>query len=384
MSTGKRHVNRRELLHRGALGGLGLASLGPLSSLLDVSRAFASDAEGSSGGMGPLIAAAKKEGHLNTIALPRDWADYGEIMDTFQARYHIAITNANPLGSSAQEVQAIISLKGQSRAPDVVDVSPTFAQKGKQEGLYVPYKVATWDTIPANLKDPQGYWTGDYWGVQSFLSVNNVVKEPPKDWDDLLSRKLRGMVAIDGDPRLAGDAFAAVMAASLANGGSLDNIEPGLAFFARLKKLGNWNPTDAYTANIAKGTTPIAIKWDYLNLATRDEMKGNPAATVTIPRHGVYGGYYGQAISKYAPHPNAAKLWLEYLYSDAGQLMFLKGYTHPARYQDLAGKHKIPESLARRLPPAGAYKNVRFATLSQINAAAKVLQEQWGPKMSGS
>src|ERR671934_156214 len=108
---------------------------------------------------------------------------------------------------------------------------------------------------------------------------------------------------------------------ALANGGSLDNIEPGINFFARLKKLGNWNPTDAYTANIAKGTTPIAIKWDYLNLATRDEMKGNPAATVTIPRHGVYGGYYGQAISKYAPHPNAAKLWLEYLYSDAGQLM---------------------------------------------------------------
>jgi putative spermidine/putrescine transport system substrate-binding protein len=384
MSTGKRRVNRRELLHKGALGGLGLASLGPLSGLLDVSRAFASDAEGSSGGMGRLIAAAKKEGHLNTIALPRDWADYGEIMDTFQAKYHIAIANANPLGSSAQEVQAIISLKGQSRAPDVVDVSPTFAQKGKQEGLYVPYKVATWDTIPGNLKDPQGYWTGDYWGVQSFLSNNKVVKESPKDWDDLLSRKLRGMVAIDGDPRQAGDAFAAVMAASLANGGSLDNIEPGINFFARLKKVGNWNPTGALTANIAKGTTPIAIKWDYLNLAVRDELKGNPAVTVTIPRHGVYGGYYGQAISKYAPHPNAAKLWLEYLYSDVGQLMFLKGYTHPARYLDLAARHKIPAALARRLPQASAYKHVQFATLSQIKKATAVLMEQWGPKVSGS
>jgi putative spermidine/putrescine transport system substrate-binding protein len=384
MSTGKRPMNRRELLHKGALGGLGLASLGPLASLLDISHAFAGDAEGSIGGMDKLIAAAKKEGHLNTIALPRDWADYGEIMDTFQAKYHIPIANANPLGSSAQEVQTIKSFKGQSRAPDVVDVSPPFANLGKQQGLYVPYKVATWDTIPGNLKDALGYWIGDYWGVQSFLSNNNVVKEPPKDWDDLLSRKLRGMVAIDGDPRLAGDAFAAVMAASLANGGSLDNIEPGITFFARLKKLGNWNPTDAYTAAIAKGTTPIAIKWDYLNLATRDEMKGNPAATVTIPKHGVYGGYYCQAISKYAPHPNAARLWLEYLYSDVGQLMFLKGYTHPARYLDLAATHKIPASLARRLPPAIAYKQVKFATLKQLAAASKILQEQWGPKMSRS
>jgi putative spermidine/putrescine transport system substrate-binding protein len=384
MSTGKRPMNRRELLHKGALGGLGLASLGPLASLLDISHAFAGDAEGSIGGMDKLIAAAKKEGHLNTIALPRDWADYGEIMDTFQAKYHITIANANPLGSSAQEVQTIKSFKGQSRAPDVVDVSPPFANLGKQQGLYVPYKVATWDTIPGNLKDAHGYWIGDYWGVQSFLSNNNVVKEPPKDWDDLLSHKLKGMVAIDGDPRLAGDAFAAVMAASLANGGSLDNIEPGITFFAKLKKIGNWNPTDAYTANIAKGTTPIAIKWDYLNLATRDEMKGNPAATVTIPKHGVYGGYYCQAISKYAPNPNAAKLWLEYLYSDAGQLMFLKGYTHPARYLDLAAKHKIPASLARRLPPVIAYKQVKFATLKQLAAASKILQEQWGPKMSGS
>jgi putative spermidine/putrescine transport system substrate-binding protein len=384
MSTGKRHLNRRKLLRNGALGGLGLASLGPLASLLDISHTLASDAAAAGGGMGALIAAAKKEGHLNVITLPRDWADYGEIMDTFQAKYGIAITDANPLGTSAQEVQAIKSLKGQSRAPDVVDVSPTFANLGKQEGLYVPYKVATWETIPANLKDPQGYWTGDYWGVQSFLANNNVVKEAPKDWADLLSHKLRGMVAIDGDPRQAGDAFAAVMAASLANGGSLDNIEPGINFFARLKKIGNWNPTDAYPANIAKGTTPIAIKWDYLNLAVRDELAKSGGATVTIPAHGVYGGYYCQAISKYAPNPHAAKLWLEYLYSDAGQLMFLKGYTHPARYQDLAARHKIPASLARRLPPASAYKSVQFATLKQITAASQVLQEQWGPKMSGS
>jgi putative spermidine/putrescine transport system substrate-binding protein len=299
-------------------------------------------------------------------------------------KYGIPITSAAPDDSSAQENTAITSLKGQSRAPDCVDVSPTFAAQGKQKGLYVPYKVATWESIPSNMKDAQGYWTGDYWGVQSFLTNMNVVKEAPKDWSDLTSKKLKGAVAIDGDPRLAGDAFAAVMAASLANGGSLDNIEPGIAFFAKLKKLGNWNPTDAYPANIAKGTTPIAIKWDYLNLATRDELNGNPAVTVTIPKSGVYGGYYCQAVSKYAPHPNAAKLWLEYLYSDEGQLLWLKGYTHPARYLDLASKNKISAALAKKLPPASAYKSVKFASLTQIANASKVLQEQWGPKVGGS
>lgn len=384
MPTDKRSIDRRALLRRGGLGALAVTSLAPLTGLLDISQAFAQGASASGGGMAKLIAAAKKEGHLNTIALPRDWANYGEIMDTFHSQYGLAITDANPDGSSAQENQAVVSLKGQSRAPDCVDVSPSFAAKGKQQGLYAPYKVSTWSSITGNMKDAAGYWAGDYWGVQSFLTVKSVVKEAPKDWADLLSPKLKGMVAIDGDPRQAGDAFAAVMAASLANGGSLDNIEPGINFFAKLKKMGNFNPTDAYPANIAKGATPIAIKWDYLNLATRDELKNNPATTVTIPKSGVYGGYYCQAISASAPNPNAARLWMEYLYSDQGQLLFLKGYTHPARYQDLVARGKVPASLAKRLPPASAYKNVKFASLAQIAAASKLLQEQWGPKVSGS
>ena len=270
MSTGKRPMNRRELLQKGALGGLGLASLGPLANILDIPSAFAASAE-SSGITGALIAAAKKERQLNVITLPRTWADYGEIMDTFHARYGPIIHDAIPLGSSSEEIQAIKNLKGQSRAPDVVDVSPAWAAKGKAQGLYVPYKVATWDTIPSSMKDPQGYWYGDYYGVPAFLSVNSVVKEAPRDWPDLLSPKLRGMVALGGDPRQAGEAFGAVFAAALANGGSLDNIEPGIDFFARVKKAGNFNPTFALNANIAKGATPVAIRWDYLLLAAREE-----------------------------------------------------------------------------------------------------------------
>jgi putative spermidine/putrescine transport system substrate-binding protein len=371
------------LLQKGALGGLGLASLGPLANILDIPSAFAARAE-SSGITGALIAAAKKERQLNVITLPRTWADYGEIMDTFHARYGLIIHDAIPDGSSAQEVQAIKNLKSLKRAPDVVDVSPAWAAKGKAQGLYVPYKVATWNTIPGSMKDPQGYWYGDYYGVPAFLSVNSVVKEAPKDWPDLLSPKLRGMVALGGDPRQAGEAFGAVFAAALANGGSLDNIEPGIDFFARVKKAGNFNPTFALNANIAKGATPIAIRWDYLLLAARDQFNGNPAVTIHVPKHGIYAGYYCQAISKYAPNPNAARLWQEFLYTDEGQLMFLKGYTHPARYTDLAKRGKIPASLAAKLPPAEAYKNVKFATIPQINAAQAVLQAQWGPKVAGS
>ena len=382
MSTDKRHIDRRTALRGEALGGLGLAGLGSLTNVLDISNAFASGV-GSPGG--PLVAAARKEGRLNVITIPlHGWADYDEIMATFRVRYGLTIADAIPDGSSAQEVAAINNLKGQNRAPDVVDVSPAWAAKGKSEGLYVPYKVAAWDTIPASMKDPAGYWYGDYYGVPAFLSVNKVVKEAPRDWPDLLSPKLRGLVALGGDPRQAGEAFGAVFAAALANGGSLDNIQPGVDFFARLKKAGNFNPTFALNANVAKGATPIAIRWDYLLLAARDVFGGNPAVTVSIPKSGHYAGYYCQAISKYAPNPNAAKLWQEFLYTDEGQLMFLKGYTHPARYADLARRGKIPATLAAKLPPAEAYNNVKFATTAQIAAAQQILQEQWGPKVTGS
>ena len=61
--------------------------------------------------------------------------------------------------------------------------------------------------------------------------------------------------------------------------------------------------------------------------ATR--LAGNPDVEVVVPKTGVVAGVYVQAISAYAPHPNAAKLWMEYLYSDEGQIGWLKGYCHP-------------------------------------------------------
>ncbi len=380
----KRHMDRRTLLRRSALGGLGLAGLGSLAGVVDGAPVFASDSR--AGGLtNSLVSAAKGEGHINLITIPlKDWANYSEIMALFRSRYGLKIADYIPDGSSAQEVAAIQNLKGQNRAPDVVDVSPAWAAKGKDKGFYLPYRVAEWETIPASMKDPNGYWYGDYYGVPAFMSVNSVVPQAPQDWPDLLSPKLRGKVALGGDPRQAGEAFGAVFAAALANGGSLDNIQPGVDFFAKVKKAGNFNPTFALPANVAKGATPVAIRWDYLLLASRDSFNGNPAVTVTVPKSGSYAGYYCQAISKYAPNPNAAKLWQEFLYTDEVQLLFLKGYTHPARYTDLAKRNKVPASLAAKLPPADAYSNVKFATVAQITKAQAVLQEQWGPKVAGS
>ena len=118
-------------------------------------------------------------------------------------------------------------------------------------------------------------------------------------------------------------------------------------------------PVIGKAASLAQGATPIIIRWDYNALADRDTLKGNPEVDVVVPKTGVVAGVYVQAISAFAPHPNAAKLWMEYLYSDEGQLAWLKGYCHPIRFNDLAKNDKIPADLLAKLPPAGGLRRGR-------------------------
>jgi putative spermidine/putrescine transport system substrate-binding protein len=330
--------------------------------------------------MKELIAEAKKEGKLNVIALPHDWANYGQIISTFKSKYGLAMDEQNPDGTSAQENQAVQSLQGDPRAPDVVDDGPAFAIAGTAQGLFTRYFVSEFSTIPRNMKDTRGYWTGDYWGAVSIGYNGNLVSTPPKTFQDLLKPEYKGKVAMNGSPLTSGSAVAGVFAAALANGGSLSNVGPGIDFFAKLKSVGNWIPVAANQQTVASGQTPIVIDWDYLNLGYGPEF---PAANwkTTVPSDGVYGAYYAQAINAHAPHPWAARLWEEFLYSDQGQVLFLKGFTHPARFNDLAKRKKLPANLLAALPSPSLYAKVKFASIAQQTAAKAKIAAEWTSKV---
>jgi putative spermidine/putrescine transport system substrate-binding protein len=388
-------LTRRALIRRGAVFGAGLTAVPGLLAACggddggdggggNGAGAAQPPASGADISLDELIAAAKEEDGLNTTALPPDWANYGEVMETFQSKYDIRITNATPNASSAEELEQVKSLKGQSRAPDVLDVGPSFALQGKEEGLFAQYQVSTWDTVPDTLKDPDGYWIGDYWGVIAFGANTDVVSNPPQSWQDLLKPEYRGQVALNGDPRESGSAFAGVFCASLANGGSLDDITPGIDFFAELRKAGNFIAVDATPGSVAQGETPITVDWDYLQIAYGDEFEGQISWEVIVPSDGVFGNHYCQAINVDAPHPFAARLWQEFLYSDEGQLLWLKGYSHPARFQDMSDRGVIPQELLDALPPAVGYSLVLSPSTEQSAPATAILAEQWGPKVTGA
>jgi putative spermidine/putrescine transport system substrate-binding protein len=378
-------MSRSQMLRRSAAAAVGLTVLAsPTAALAARSRSSANPPlKGKGFSMKELIAQAKKEGKINTIALPPDWSNYGEVMSTFQSKYGLALTNDNPDGSSSQENQAIRSLKGDSRAPDVVDDNLTFAIAGAAEGLFAKYFTTNFSTIPRAMKDTRGYWYGDYWGAVSIGYNQNLIKTPPKTFKDLLKPEYRGKVALNGSPLTSGSAIAGVFAAALANGGSTKDVAPGIEFFSQLKKSGNFIPVQSTSQTVASGQTPISIDWDYNNLAYIKEF---PAAkwAVNIPADGVYGGYYAQAINATAPHPWAARLWEEFIYSDQGQLLYLKGYAHPARFNDLANRKKIPASLLNALPSPAIYAKAKFASIGQQLAASAVIATQWPSKVIGA
>ena len=334
------------------------------------------------GGMDKLIEAAKAEGELSTIALPDSWANYVQIKKDFLAKYDfIKHNDLNPDGSSAQEIEAIKSNAGNKgpQNPDVIDVGFSWGKSSIEEGLLQPYKVATWDTIPDAAKDPDGYWYGDYYGTLVFEVNADVVTNVPQDWSDLLKPEYKGQIALGGDPTAANQAIFTVWAAALANGGTLDDAEAGLDFFKKLADAGNLLPLISSPATIAKGETPITIRWDYNSLGNRDANADSVKIEIVYPKSGSIAGLYIQAISAYAPRPNAARLWMEYLYSDEGQLAWLAGYAKPVRFDDLVKNDAIPEELAAKLPASDV--PVAFPTVEQIIKVADQIKSGWADKV---
>jgi putative spermidine/putrescine transport system substrate-binding protein len=324
------------------------------------------------GGMAALVDAAKKEGTLNVIALPADWANYGEIIKGFQTKYGLKVNSAQPNASSADEITAAKNLKGQSKAPDVFDLGGTVASANT--AMFSPYEVAKFNDVPALLKDPNGLWVNDYGGYMS-IGYDAGKVPAPKAVTDLLKPAYKGKVALNGDPTKAGSAFSGVVMTALSQGGTPSDISKGVTFFSALKKAGNFLPVDPTSATVESGQTPVVFDWDYLNVAQGAKLKGKMNWQTFIPSGAVVGGYYVQAINKDAPHPAAARLWQEYLYSDEGQNLWVKGGARPVREKAMVAAGTIDKVAYAALPKAVG--TPVFLTKDQSDKANAYLSANW-------
>ncbi|HEY5439599.1 MAG TPA: ABC transporter substrate-binding protein [Acidimicrobiales bacterium] len=376
MSTNKVKVAMAAGLLSTVIAGVSMTS-GAGAATKKVNWATVTSAQ-AGGGMTALVKAAKKEGHVNVITIPlAGWANYGLIMKDFTKKYGIKINDANPNGSSAQEITAIQQDKGRADAPDVVDVGTTYATGNL--ALWAPYKVANWSQIPASAKDAKGRWFDDYGGYVAIGCDTKIVTTCPTSFKDLSNPIYKNEVAINNDPTSASAAFYAVWAASIANGGSFSNVQPGIDFFANLNKIGNFVPGGT-AATAAAGTTPILIWWDYLQNGVATSVPGWKSV---IPTDGTIAAYYTQAITKDSPDPAAARLWEEFLYSSLGQNLFLQGYARPIELAAMTSNKTVNPGFLAKLPaaPKGA---LTLPTIAQVTTATSTVDANWAAAISGS
>ena len=324
------------------------------------------------GGMDALVTAAKKEGKLNIIATPPDWANYGAIIDSFKAKYGISIDSANPNGSSQDEINAVKQLGKTSRAPDVLDMGKAVTIANTD--LYAPYKVQTWSDIPDSQKESTGLYVQDYGG---YMSIGYDSSKVPAitSIQDLLGPAFKSKVALPGNALGSNQAVNSIMEVSLNNGGSLDDISKGVDFFKQLKAKGNWVNVIGTTATVKEGTTPVLFEWDY---NSQTHVKDVSTWKLFLPTNPVVAAY-AQAINKGAPHPAAARLWEEYLYSNAGQNEFLRGGAHPVRMAAMTAAGSVDAAAAAALPPVKG--TPVFMSDDQAAAANAYLKDNWSKAM---
>ncbi len=348
-----------------------VAACGSSSGNTSASCGASSKSAADCGGMAALITAAKAEKELNVIALPPDWANYGAIISGFTAKYGIKVNSANPNGSSQEEIDAF---DGTNRAPDVVDV--TQAVVLKNTALFAPYQVATWKDLLANQKEATGLWVSDYGG---YMSIGYDPSKVPAitSISDLLGPAFKSKVALSGNPTISGQGLNGVIMAAVANGGSLDDVSKGVDFFHQLKQAGNYVNVIATAATVKAGQTPVIFQWDYLSTSHGKDI---PGWKIFVPSSAIIGGYYYQAINKVAPHPAAARLWEEYLYSDEGQNLWLKGGARPVRQGPMTTAGTVDATAAAALPAVAGTPQV--PTGDQSTAAFAYLNAHWSAAIS--
>lgn len=324
--------------------------------------------------MEQLAALAKQEGQVISYGMSDDWVNLGKIFANIEKQYGIKHTDTDM--TSAEQITHLLAEKN-APVMDIADIGFDFVGTLIDNDLAASYKNSQWDTLPENFRDPEGRWAVAYWGAISFLVNTDLVKNVPQTWDDLLKPEYKDMVC-SRDPRISTYATGAVLAAAYAHGGGEDNVQPGIEWFKQLRDSGNLRQGVVLNvASVQKGECPISLVYDFDGFAKRDAT-GLPLEVV-IPKDGTVGMLFAEYVSAVAPHPNAARVANDYLFSDEAQRLIAEAYAHPAR------KVELPAEVTAKLLPESAYANLHFPkSLPTFSAAIKQIVDGWNAVVEGT
>ena len=345
-----------------------------LTSASAASKFATATSASQAGGLAGLAAECKKEGQLNVIALPHYWANYGDMIDGFKAKYGVKVDEADPEGSSQDEIDAANRLKGTNRSPDVFDVSSSIAPQQVGKGIFAPYKVRNWNNLTGANAIPSAEYTPNYTGIMTIgydSSLGTITK-----MDDLLKPAFKGTVAINGDPMGSGAALNSIFLANLALGGTLDDVSPAVAWFKKLKEAGNFINVNPTQATVLSGQTKVVFDNAYIAAGVnKDPDFKKSGRTWKLFTPATLGSTYNSAISAWAPHPACARLWLEYTLGEEGAAIWSVGGATPTLWVWLLKTGRAP---AAGVAAIGKSKAAPLkATTDQVTKARAYLKTAW-------
>lgn len=319
-----------------------------------------------------LITKAQEQGEVHSVGMPDDWADWKDSWESIKTIYGLKHDDIDM--TSAEELAQFAAEKDDP-TKDIGDIGLSMTPEAISQDVVGSFKSSTWDLFPDWAKDPDGRWIMTYTGSIAFIAnTESLGGDCPTSWAEVAE----GDYLVSVGNVLGGAASqVAVLSCAIANGGSLDDIQPGIEFFKELAKAGRLDTGDTTSARLASGEMTLCVgNYDYSVLAWRDNiLEENPAMQldITIPSDGSVTNGYCQIINKYAPNVYAAGLAIEYLTSDEAAIERAKGYARPTK-QDVV----LPSDVADKLLSDSLYEScVNITDVEKLNEACAAIAEAW-------
>lgn len=314
-----------------------------------------------------LAKAARAEGRLVSTGMPDSWANWRETWHDLLHEYGLSHVDYNL--SSAEQLNRLAN-EGRDATVDLCDVGFEFAAQAKAAGLTRAHKPFHWDQVPDWAKDAEGHWALAYTGTIAFVVNTKRVPQLPRSWRALLASSARVLI---GDVGPTAQANASVLAAAIALGGSETRLDPALQRFAELAERGRLISDNPTLPRMKVDYADVYVMWDFNALSLRHRLSNAADFEVLIPEDGSVVSGYAPLINKYAPHPSAAQLAREYIFSDEGQLNLARGNARPIRIEQL----KLPDAVRRRLVDNAQYRNARALQPVLWARESKKLASSW-------
>ena len=345
-----------------------------LTSASAASKFATATSASQAGGITGLANECRKEGQLNVIALPHYWADYGTMIEKFKATYGVKVDEADPEGSSQDEIDAANRLKGTNRSPDVFDLNSSVAPLYVGKGVYAPYKVRNWRNLTGASAIPSAEYTPNYSGIMTIgydSSLGTITK-----LDDLFKPAFKGTVTINGDPLGSGAALNSIFLVNLALGGTLDDVSPAVAWFKKLKAAGNFINVNPTAATILSCQTKFVVDNAYLAAGVnKDPDFKKTGRTWKLYTPATLGSVYNSAVSAWAPHPACARLWMEYTLGEEGAAIWSTGGATPSLWVWLLKTGRAPSAGVAAIGKSKVAP--QKATTEQVTKAREYLKTAW-------